>query len=287
MILLVASLPLLPIVSGQATPGPPPTVVPDIFVDMSPSGSGIGSTSFEVVNDGTESVRIRVTGQIPGFRSDLENRIYTIGGNSAVAISFTILSNSSTHLHAIKGMVFIEVTHVNGKPIDGVSEEGPGFTVWTQQYSVPVIQFPSGIQRIGPGEIREIPIEVANAGNIRDYFLVEIIDVGMLSSDTIEIGLMNTTTHQLDPGETQTIGLRVATSGKAGIYDEYYAVKVLVHKGNRTGSMTATIVLHVRGLSTPWNDLGAMIVLFILMVVGVRRSIVHRKQRKPWRGGKQ
>lgn len=250
---------------GQAYPGPMDHAE-DAEIDISPTGIDIGSSTLQIHNSASDStVRVRVSLDLDGYRTDL-NRSVSIQPSSIETIPFTIIANRTYPPNETIGLIFVDVTHVNGIPAHGSSGTTVSFRVTTTR--VQAIEFDNlpGVSEIGPNEETEIPFTVTNVGNLKERFRLDVVDQKRMAADGIEVVLKNITTRELEPGESQEIFLRVSTSDTTNVIDRYHSIEIVATGNYEGNAVSGTFLLHHHGIGIKTKDSGPVIVLFAIFL---------------------
>ena len=142
LIVLVLAIPMILIAGesdGQILPSMDIIVNPSVYnMETYPEGDYQETVKATIDNSAiSATIRVRVYTEVPGYQVEPEYHMVNIAPMSSVTVSFEITALRHTNPQRIVNTVTAEITHINGVPVENVSEAEAGFFVLcpTSEYS--------------------------------------------------------------------------------------------------------------------------------------------------------
>jgi hypothetical protein len=200
---------------------------PYVNLDVSPRGSGLGSTHVIVYNSAIDAtVKVQVQINVPGFAVAPQFATVSVPPSGSKTINIAIAAILRTPYRQVAGDVNAEVTQVNGAPVNGISTAQTGFFVQSQPYGKVILQSDKPFQKVSPGKEYPFKIKVVNNGNGVDTFALEITNKDALQKDGFSISMSSTTTKDTDPQAYDLITVQIQTPREFGWKNDYYNLDV-------------------------------------------------------------
>ena len=166
-----------PAVEAQATPDFRIEVNPgDIKLDVSPRGTGVGTTQVTVTSASAHTITVEVTITLAGYIVSPLISTVTIAPGDSATINVAVAALVRTPYKVGQGLVHGEVTRIDGLAVNTGYTADTGFIVTSKPYGKVILQSEKPFQKVSPGKEYPFQIKVQNNGNALDSYSLEIIN---------------------------------------------------------------------------------------------------------------
>ena len=238
-----------------------------LLVDVSPTGTGIGTATIHLENTGPHQVTCTVSNEIEGYEASPRELTVSLGPYATRALPMSIVALLRSPYGVSNGIVTCTVKSVNLVPLDNWFINTGSYQVNTAPYSRLVIPAKEPFMQVWPGKSLKLKFDVYNEGNIDDTVRLDVSNRDELYRKGFSIALESSGSVLVLPRETLRMNIHVTTP-KGRWEDDYYTIDVrAVSEFANSQSFDYSVTLWVRGVYVPGFD--PVIMIFALAFMGV------------------
>jgi len=199
---------------------------PSVILDVSPAGTGLGTTSVQVTSSSIHVITVQVRVDVAGFVVSPQVSDVTLASGASVDIGIVIGSNLRSPYQIKNGIVNGRVTRIDGIAVDAGYEQNTGLLVQSRPYGKVILSSDKPFQKVSPGKEYPFKVKVQNNGNSPDSFTVELTNAEKLQDKGFSITLSTTKTADIDQSGVQTVTIQVQTPREFGWKNDYYNLEI-------------------------------------------------------------
>ncbi|MCK4613548.1 MAG: hypothetical protein KAU14_01995 [Thermoplasmata archaeon] len=269
-ILMLSSALMLFVPQEAEAPGPTPDFTLEVTgnnpveVDVSPRGTGIGTTEVTVTSQSAHTITVDVTIDLAGYIVSPVRSTITLGPDASAIISVSVAALLRSPYRVGTGNVHGEVIRVDGVPVSGYTAD-TGFSATSKSYGKVILGSDKPFEKVKPGKEYPFKIKVENNGNAVDNYDLEITNKDKLEDKGFSITLSRTTTKDIGQGEYELITIRVQTPRKFW-RNEYYTIDIkAISDVDPTEKSEYSITVWVWGAYVPGFEIAFSIIALALV----------------------
>ena len=260
-------------VEAQVTPDINVSVNPSIlFVDVSPTGTGIGQATITLENTGPHQVTCTVDVDIEGYLASPSRVTVTLGPMQTKYLPMSIAATLRSPYQIQNGLVTATVKSVDFVPLEPYFINEGGFQVHTIPYARLVLDAVDPLLKVWPGKTAKLKINVMNEGNIEDEVRLEVTNRDELYKKGFSIALESSGSQLIAPKDTLRMNVHF-TSPKKTWQNEYYNFDIrAVSSYNTNLRFDYSVAVWVYGVYVPGFEPIPVLIAFFVMAAYLGRK---------------
>lgn len=243
-----------------------------IYVDVSPMGTGIGTATITLENEGPHQVTCTVDVDIEGYLASPRRVKITIGPMTTKYLLMSIVATLRSPYQNQGGNVTATVNSVNFVPLDDHFINQAGFAVQTIPYARLVLDAVDPLLKVWPGRTTKLKINVMNEGNIEDEVRLEVTNRDELYKKGFSIALESSGSQLISPKDSLRMNVHF-TSPKKTWQNEYYNFDIrAVSSYNTNLRFDYSVAVWVYGVYVPGFEPIPVLIAFFVMAAYLGRK---------------